>query len=201
MNYEAKTKAISEVAKRYKETKNNEDFAKLTTLLNGYINNTIMRIFNKLDEDVKSKVIIKLLDWLNVEKEDMGKYLITKIIYFVRRERFENSNMGLTKNEKYEFIKTYKDSSPESIKRYNELKSKIIHLDLGIDYETVNSNACLFESVKDLLTEDEYKIVYSYFKENYTLEEIGVMLNISKQAVDKRLKNILKKLKDELVIE
>ena len=108
MNYEAKTKAISEVAKRYKETKNNEDFAKLTTLLNGYINNTIMRIFNKLDEDVKSKVIIKLLDWLNVEKEDMGKYLITKIIYFVRRERFENSNMGLTKNEKYEFIKTSK---------------------------------------------------------------------------------------------
>ena len=59
----------------------------------------------------------------------------------------------------------------------------------------------MFESVKDLLTEDEYKIVYSYFKENYTLEEIGIMLNVSKQAVNKRLEKILKKLKDELVIE
>ena len=43
--------------------------------------------------------------------------------------------------------------------------------------------------------------IYAYFKENYTATDIGKQLGVSQQAVDKRLKNILKKLKEELVIE
>jgi RNA polymerase sigma factor (sigma-70 family) len=203
MNYEIRMKNIDTLINNYKNTKAEEDFNKLLHSLNSYINNTLMRVYGNIDEDVKSDTLMNITKWINNRDENVGKYVVNQIIYFIRHYKFNSSYTGLTRNEKHEFRKLYlaQDKSESDVKRYTDLKSKIIHLDLGIDYETVQHKNCVFESVKDLLTEDEYKIVYSYFKENYTLEEIGIMLNVSKQAINKRLEKILKKLKDELVIE
>lgn len=203
MNYEIRMKNIDTLINNYKNTKLEEDFNKIIHSLNSYINNTLIRVYGNIDEDVKSDTLMNIPKWINNRDENVGKYVVNQIIYFIRHYKFNSSYTGLTRNEKHEFRKLYltQDKSESDIKRYSELKSKIVHLDLGIDYEMVQDKLCVFESVKDLLTEDEYKIIYAYFKENYTLEEIGVMLNVSKQAVNKRLEKILKKLKDELVIE
>ena len=203
MNYEMRMKNIDTLINNYKSTELEEDFNKLLHSLTSYINNTLIRVYGNIDEDVKSDTLMNIPKWINNREENVGKYVVNQIIYFIRHYKFNASYIGLTRNEKHEFRKLYltQDKSELDIKRYNELKSKIVHLDLGIDYETVQDKFCLFESVKELLSEEDYKIIFSYYKENYTTGEIGEMLGVSRQAIDKRLKNILKQLKDELVIE
>jgi RNA polymerase sigma factor (sigma-70 family) len=196
-------KNIDTLINNYKNTELEEDFNKLLHSLTSYINNTLIRVYGNIDEDVKSDTLMNIPKWINNREENVGKYVVNQIIYFIRHYKFNASYIGLTRNEKHEFRKLYltQDKSELDIKRYNELKSKIVHLDLGIDYETVQDKFCLFESVKELLSEEDYKIIFSYYKENYTTGEIGEMLGVSRQAIDKRLKNILKQLKDELVVE
>lgn len=203
MNYEMRMKNIDTLINNYKNTELEEDFNKLLHSLTSYINNTLIRVYGNIDEDVKSDTLMNIPKWINNREENVGKYVVNQIIYFIRHYKFNASYIGLTRNEKHEFRKLYltQDKSELDIKRYNELKSKIVHLDLGIDYETVQDKFCLFESVKELLSEEDYKIIFSYYKENYTTGEIGEILGVSRQAIDKRLKNILKQLKDELVIE
>jgi RNA polymerase sigma factor (sigma-70 family) len=203
MNYEMRMKNIDTLINNYKNTELEEDFNKLLHSLTSYINNTLIRVYGNIDEDVKSDTLMNIPKWINNREENVGKYVVNQIIYFIRHYKFNASYIGLTRNEKHEFRKLYltQDKSELDIKRYNELKSKIVHLDLGIDYETVQDKFCLFESVKELLSEEDYKIIFSYYKENYTTGEIGEMLGVSRQAIDKRLKNILKQLKDELVVE
>src|SRR5574344_618903 len=203
MNYEMRMKNIDTLINNYKNTELEEDFNKLLHSLTSYINNTLIRGYGNIDEDVKSDTLMNIPKWINNREENVGKYVVNQIIYFIRQYKFNASYIGLTRNEKHEFRKLYltQNKSELDIKRYNELKSKIVHLDLGIDYETVQDKFCLFESVKELLSEEDYKIIFSYYKENYTTGEIGDMLGVSRQAIDKRLKNILKQLKDELVVE
>lgn len=201
MDYKSRMDKITPLVEKYNGTKSEEDYDKIVKVLDKYINNTLIRVYGHIEEDVKLEVYSNIHKW--VLKNNTGKQIVNNIIYFIRHYKFTNSNIGLSRNEKHEFRKLYlMDTKSETdVKRYNELKSKIVYLDLGIDYETVQDKYCLFESVKELLSEEDYKIIYAYFKENYTATDIGKQLGVSQQAIDKRLKNILKKLKDELVIE
>jgi len=97
-----------------------------------------------------------------------------------------------------------------SLKHYREklLKKSIYQSSLIIDdlyLEKIKSDddfSKYFEIEEDLeislqsLSADELFIVKKYFYENKTMAEIGEELNISQQAISKKLKKILNKLKE-----
>ena len=74
-------KAAKTLINNYKNTKAEEDFNKLLHSLNSYINNTLMRVYGNIDEDVKSDTLMNITKWINNREENVGKYVVNQIIY------------------------------------------------------------------------------------------------------------------------
>ncbi|MEG0794563.1 MAG: transcriptional regulator [Bacilli bacterium] len=55
-------------------------------------------------------------------------------------------------------------------------------------------NSLLMDVYKDLITENNYIIFNYYYTENYTLQEIADLLNVSKSFIGLSIKNTEKKL-------
>jgi len=202
MDYTKRMEELSKMINLYKENKDEELLKKILSVLKYYINKTSIRIFNRVDEDISSEVIIELLSkWINKEHDNIGKYVVNRLIYHITDLKFyEHCNKGLSWDEKHEVRKLYlkKNKTQAEQDRYDYLQSNIVYLDYVDELPEVESNVCLFEDIKEMLSTDEYFIIYSIYKEKQTLSEIAEKLNISKQAVDKKHKKILEKLKDEL---
>jgi RNA polymerase sigma factor (sigma-70 family) len=204
MNYEERVKKITDEIAKYRSEESEDLLNSIFNLLNPYIRKTIIKSIGYYNEDYEQEVYIKIPSWIK-NKDSDGKYIIKRIIYFIKRYAFDNNDYtkGLTAREKYEFRTLYLNKNKNKLEedRYEQLKSKTIYVMYSNETDLQESKHNIFDDVKNILNKDDYLILYSYYKENITYEDIGKMLNISKQAVDKKLKKILEKLKDELVID
>lgn len=204
MNYEERVKKITDEIAKYRSEESEDLLNSIFNLLNPYIRKTIIKSIGYYNEDYEQEVYIKIPSWIK-NKDSDGKYIIKRIIYFIKRYAFDNNDYtkGLTAREKYEFRTLYLNKNKNKLEedRYEQLKSKTIYVMYSNEIDLQEAKHNIFDDVKNILNKDEYFILYSYYKENVTYEDIGKMLNISKQAVDKKLKKILEKLKEELVIE
>jgi RNA polymerase sigma factor (sigma-70 family) len=204
MNYEERVKKITDEIAKYRSEESEDLLNSIFNLLNPYIRKTIIKSIGYYNEDYEQEVYIKIPSWIK-NKDSDGKYIIKRIIYFIKRYAFDNNDYtkGLTAREKYEFRTLYLNKNKNKLEedRYEQLKSKTIYVMYSNEIDLQESKHNIFDDVKNILNKDDYLILYSYYKENITYEDIGKMLNISKQAVDKKLKKILEKLKDELVID
>lgn len=204
MNYEERVKKITDEIKKYRDGGSEDLLNNIFNLLNPYIRKTIIKSIGYYNEDYEQEVYIKIPSWIK-NKDSDGKYIIKRIIYFIKKYAFDNNEYakGLTYKEKYEFRTLYLNKNKNKIEedRYEQLKSKTVHVMYSNEIDLQESKHNIFDDIKNILSKEDYFIVYSYYKENVTYEDIGKELGISKQAVDKKLKKILEKLKEELVVE
>ena len=81
-------------------------------------------------------------------------------------------------------------------REFNECPKKPIHtfkknnIDLSLDVQ----------SIIDSLSEEEQKIVKLYYFENYTMTEIGLLMEMSRLSVFRRIKKIHKKIAESGVL-
>ena len=69
-------------------------------------------------------------------------------------------------------------------------------IDLGLEEKNKQDEAMLdWEMIAETLTEKEYKIIYSYFKNSKTFKEIATEMKMTKQGVHLKYKTALKKLR------
>lgn len=193
------------IALHKKYTESNYDESILKNLINAV--NPVIDIITKNSvekEDIKQEILIKFIEsWSKKEINygDYYKYLYHKMQNFVKDYKRNKINFkGLSDGEKrrLNFIYHKKDKTVEEITEYNKLKDKIIFID-NLEYDNVKYNYTIFDECKDILTEEEYKLIEMRYKNNMTLEDIGKIYNVSHPCVIKRINIVLDKIRKEII--
>ena len=68
----------------------------------------------------------------------------------------------------------------------------------AVNIEDLIDNNFKLEEIKSLLTEEELKLIGMRYEEGYSVEEIAIMLHLSKVAVSKRLYRIRQRIRNEV---
>lgn len=153
-------------------------FVMFTPLLKKYSNRTI-------NEDAFSELTLSFLQCIKkipLEKVDFkndAKYILSYINFSIKNAYIHlNIETG-----KYKDKNIFYDE-------FNDLGSYNIN--------NVLEDFFLFNQLKLILTDDEYKLVYLRYKLVYSDIEIGQMMGITRQAVHKKLKKIYNKIQKSI---
>ena len=119
------------------------------------------------------------------------------------------NNSSLTTKEYAELKKTFNSCTKDGFDTYNKLVSKQ-NISVSYDEEILSDELYCFskDSVENLLIlkdtlkkikKEERYILYLYFKVGLTQNDIAKIFKTSKQAIGQRIKNIINKLKMEMI--
>jgi RNA polymerase sigma factor (sigma-70 family) len=182
---------------KLKELIENNDIEGLIIHIKPFISKMIYRYTKRKNEDLEQECFIKLLSILNKNKDVDN--LLNKLISFIRvYNRRTLTFDGLTVRQKDRLIKLFhmENLTEEEIKEKENIEKQIITTDT---HEPKYAHSyTIFDEAKDILNSDEYDLIYKIYKCNYTYDDLGKELGISKVAVKKRLRKILEKLKIEM---
>jgi len=162
--------------------------------------------------DVEQEVLLSI--WLEVEKNkgkkkplagtSLGRYLTVivkrKLLYLKRtsqdfyyeklaksEKNIKGSHTNLNVKKNVQFV-----SLGDGLRNYIDIIPCQTTLD-SKDYLKRN----LFPIIKDICREKDYTIIYSRFHEGLTFQEIGKLLNMSKEAVYQRYIKTIKKISEK----
>ena len=155
----------------------------------------IIAIEKNMDMTYTAKEIL-LGDFTSRSKNVAKKYVRVIVDRALYHEVSKGYKKGLTRRERVEYKTLDKNSD-----RYRQLSIRIVPDRFkDIDEIGIGVKCNRLYDILSILTEDEFSIIRDFYFYGYSEREIGLNLNISKQAVNKRRKNILNKLKqgDEL---
>ena len=202
---------INEIIKHYKETKDEDYFNRIVHYFDKELNKISWKVLGRIDEDIKQEFYLELYTKILPKDIDNFKSYICGSAYMFFRKKYMRNCLfpEMKEREKYKMINLYykNDKNIEEIEELKSLQSQIIqHVNLNYDDDigvhSINDDVFeydIFDTAKKILTEEEYFFVEEYFKNGKSYRAIGLQIKKSHEVVGRKIKNIIKKLQEEIV--
>lgn len=162
---------------------------------------------NRYGDDIKQEVYLKLLtSWVNKKNiKNWKAYLyscIKNYSYKLIKYKYNYTNMTEKDANRLQQLNSKCDlTEDEEIEMalLNNKRNIITSIDSSYDGMCCIDNFELYyllSTLKEIISNDEYDLIYMYYIDKYTYDEIGNKLDITKSAVKKKIDKIINKIKN-----